>query len=337
MKNNVYLTTVTPVYHGSKTLCELVKELDKIRNELVETSSPLRLVEAIFIDDGSIDGSINILNELSLQYDWIQVIQLSRNFGQHPATIAGILHARGDWIATLDEDLQHHPKFLIDLLKEAILQQIDVVYAHPEVSVHESVVRDFASRCYKWFIAKLSNNPNVPKFNSFRMMRGNIARAAAAVSGHQTYFDLAVGWFATSIGMITLPLKDTRYILEKKSGYSLRTLLSHARRMLQSSELKVTRIGSVLGLLAVISSTLFAMYIVILKFVSPDYINVQGWSSVMVVVLFLGGLNAFLSGLLIEQQSLILMQSHGKPTFFEIDRTKDSILQKWFQQQKSDK
>ncbi len=317
------VSVVVPAWRAEQTIEETLESL------LRQTEPNW---EVVVVDDGSIDDSEAVLAELAEQYEWVQVVQLSRNFGQHPATMAGVLHASGDWIATLDEDLQHHPKFLLTLLRQAVEEQHDVVYAHPEAAVHESPYRDLASRAYKRLIARLSNNPHVVRFNSFRMMRGSIARAAAAAAAHQTYYDLAVCWFTMRIGTTVLPLKDHRYIRERRSGYSLRSLLSHARRMLESSEVKALRFGAALGVLVMVLSAFAAVWVVLRRLLYPELIGVQGWASLMVVVTFFGGLSAFLTGLVLEHLSIVLLQSQGKPTFFEVDRRSDHILRAWFQQ-----
>lgn len=329
----IYLSTVTPVYHGAGTLAGLVQALDAVRRELIAQSMPLRLTEAILVDDGSVDGSEQVLAALERQYDWVRVIRLSRNFGQHPATIAGILHAGGDWIATLDEDLQHPPSLMIPLLRRAIMDGADVVYAQPSEAVHDSRFRDYSSRWYKATVGWVSGNPHIHLFNSFRMARGSIARAAAAVSGHQTYFDLVLCWFTSRIVSVKLPLKDHRHIKTGASGYSWRKLLSHARRMLQSSELKVLRLGALIGFAAMVLAAVYAIYAVMIKIMFPEMVPVQGWTSIMVAVLFLGGLSTFLIGLVLEHLSLILMQTHGKPTFFEVDRRSDEVLRAWCQEE----
>lgn len=328
----IYLSTVTPVYRGVETLRALVGELESLRLQLIERNSPLRLSESIFVDDDSSDGSEALLTELADQRDWIQIIRLSRNFGQHPATMAGILHAGGDWIATLDEDLQHRPADVLKLLRRAVVDQCDVVYAVPEKAVHQSVYRDWGSRCYKRVIAFLSGNPHVVRFNSFRLMRASVARAAAAVAAHQTYFDVALCWFTSRIGVTPLDLVDGRYVESRRSGYSFRSLMAHARRLLESSEVKAVRFGAGLGFLAMLLSAVTALATVVLKLVAPRLITLQGWASVMVAILFFGGLISVLLGLVLELLSILVMQSHGKPTFFEINRHGDGVLRQWFAQ-----
>lgn len=326
----IYLSTVTPVYQGAAYLEILVLEILKVKEELESIKAPFQILESIFVDDGSIDDSDLVLEKLSKQYPWLVIITLSKNFGQHPATTAGILHSSGDWVITLDEDLQHHPKFILTLLKTVVFNNSDVVYANPEHSVHESGFRDYSSKKFKILISNLTRNPTVVMFNSFRLMRGNIARAAAAVSIDQTYFDIALGWFTKRVSQISLPLKDERFIKSKSSGYSVVKLLSHARRLVQSSELKILRIGTILGLATTIFGVLSIIIVIALKIFYPELIKVQGWASVVILVSIIGGINAFLIGLALENISILLMQSHGKPKFFEVNRKHDSVIFDWF-------
>ena len=331
----VTLSTVTPVYRGAETLRPLVVELDRYRKELTASTAPLRLIESIFVDDGSNDGSSIVLAELKEEYDWVHVITLSRNYGQHPATVAGILYSSGEWVATLDEDLQHHPKFLNELLYQAVIKNSDIVYANPIQAVHESVFRDMSSKRIKWIVAKLTKNKFMPLFNSYRMIRGNIARGAAAVSIDQTYFDVALSWFTTRISGVKLPLKDLRYVQSEKSGYSFWSLLSHARKLLLTSNVKFVRLGAVTGLVVMTLSIVSGITTIVIKLMYPELIKAEGWASVMIVTLFLGGLSAFLIGLVLENLSIILMQTHGKPKFFEVDRASDKELAEWFKARKS--
>lgn len=328
----IYLSTVTPVYRGAKTLPELVDRLEELRDKLERQEAPLRLVECVFVDDGSSDGSEGVLRELALTRDWMRVVYLSRNFGQHPATIAGLLHTSGHWVATLDEDLQHKPANILTLLEKAVSNELDLVYASPLSAVHESRFRDRSSTLYKWLVSKASGNASVTDFNSFRLMRGSIARAAAAAAAHETYFDVALSWFTTRVGTCGVELKDDRYVQEGISGYRLHTLMSHARRMLQSSDVKAIRLGAVMGFIAMGVAMLATVFVVAARLYFPDTAAAQGWASVMVAVLFLGGLSASLIGLVLENMSMLILHTHGKPTYFEIDRSADAQLAAWLAQ-----
>ncbi|MCC6476729.1 glycosyltransferase, partial [bacterium] len=275
----ISLSIVTPVYAGKDYLRELAAEVAKLKSSLEAEDAPLEILEMVLVDDASKDGSAQVLEELQKQHTWIRTLQLAHNFGQHPATIAGILHTSGDWVATLDEDLQHHPSFVPQLLAEAVLNECDIAYARPEEAVHDSVFRDWSSRFYKSLLVKITGIPFIKDFNSFRVIRGSVARATASVCSHETYFDVALTWFSDKIRSITLPLKDHRFIATKKSGYNLAKLLSHARRLIVSTQTKVLRLGFIIGALAIPMSLAAAALAIYRKFFDPTAHDVPGWAS----------------------------------------------------------
>lgn len=328
-RQTIYLSTVTPVYQGADYLVRLVQALAHVKQGLHDRNVPVDLAEAIFADDGSRDNSAAVLADLARQYPWVKVVTMSRNFGQHAATIAGVLHTSGDWVATLDEDLQHPPNRLEELLTQAILRDQDIMFARGASAVHRSWFRDGSSRLYKWLLSRLSGNAHVSRFSSFRMVRGSIARAAASVASHETYLDMALCWFSNRIDSLTMPLMDERYATQRKSGYNLWSLIRHARRMFISSQVKLLRFGALVGILALLAGVLLLPVIVAVR----PWSVVRGWGSTMAAILFFGGVSCFLLGVILEYMSVLLLRAQGKPTYFAIDRSKDEILRAWLQEQ----
>lgn len=328
--SSVSVTTVTPVYAGKAYLPDLIARIKQVKEEWRKAGAPLRLTEAIFVNDASEDGSLDVLNDIQAAEPWIKIVNLSRNFGQHQATIAGILHSSGDWILTLDEDLQHDPVFVEKMLQSAIQSGQDVVYAAPEQGVHGNLLRDWSSVFFKRLISCATGNQHIRKFNSFRLIRGGIARAASSVCSHGTYFDMALCWFTNRILSIKLPLKDQRFAENGTSGYTLRKLLRHARLMVVSSETKLVRIGSGIGFLAMLTALVSGTATLLEHHVDPSSIPVRGWLSLFLAILFFNGLLAVLSGIVLEYISVILLHIQGKPTFFVIDRSSDEIIRKYY-------
>lgn len=326
------ISVVVPVYCGSDYLETLVGALDSLRREWQAQAAPFFLAEAIFVDDAAIDQSGKLIDRLAQQHPWIVPLHLSRNFGQHPATIVGILHSSGDWVVTMDEDLQHRPELIKPLLRKAVTEHTDIVYAKPASAVHEAAFRDWTSRSFKRLMQWLTDNPNLPDFNSFRLIRGPVARAAASVCSHDTYLDITLGWFTQSIGVLRAEMKDERYIRTKRSGYSLKALLSHGWRMIFSSQIKLLRIGSVLGLSAMVFSVLAAVYFLVKRIFFPMDIAVQGWTSLFLAITFFGGLSALMLGIALQYLSSMILKVHGKPTFFTIDRSGDAMAVRWLEQ-----
>lgn len=327
MNDTVTISTVTPVYNGSRYLPDLLKSLDSYRNYLMSKDCGISLAESIFVIDDAIDNSEEVLRGLEKEYDWLKLIVLSRNFGQHPATIAGILHSSGDWVVTLDEDLQHEPKNITELLFQAIETQSDLVYAKPKENVHKSIVKDFMAQTFKKFTARLMNNPHVKDFNSFRLIRGSVARAAGAICRHETYLDVALSWFTKRVSATEMTLVDERnQNSDEESGYSVWGLIRHAKRMLMSSKIKLLRLGIPIGIFAFLLSTVVSLYAIMRKLATLDTTVGKGWASTILAILFFGGLSVMLLGLLLEIISDIVLSINGKPTFFVVDRRKDEDL-----------
>lgn len=328
--NMIFISIVVPVYSGEAYLRQLCERVACVRSKLTDTGAPFQVSELIFVEDGAKDASGTIIDDLGSEFDWVKPLHLSRNYGQHAATVAGIMKSSGDWVVTMDEDLQHPPEEVEGLLEKAVTLGSDIVYANPEEAVHQSFFRDWTSKTFKSVMVRLSGNRNIAVFNSFRLIRGSIAREASQACGHSTYFDMALSWFTQRVSNVTMLLKDDRYIVTGKSGYNLKSLFSHARRLLFSTQVKALRIGSAIGGLAVCLAFLFSFVVVVAKLIDPSIIPVTGWASLMITIMFFGGVSIFLTGLVIEYISILIMDTHGKPLYNFVDRSSDKILAGYF-------
>jgi len=325
----ITLCTVTPVYSGEDYLTELVRQLSDLRSDLVDRDAPIRLIQSIFVDDGSIDESSLKLAELASEYSWVTVITLSRNYGQHSATVAGVCHSSADWVATLDEDLQHEPALILDLFKCQVDQGLDVVYAQPKDAVHGDSWRDKSSRIVKRVLAKLTSTPQIRMFNSFRLIRGSIARAAASSSVSNTYFDISLSWFSKLFGAIEVDLHDQRFTADNKSGYGFLGLVKHARRLILSAQLDIASWGLVIGLGAMVMAVFIGLLSVAQKIFFPELVGSDGWASLIAVVTFFSGVIVALLCMALEYLHVMLLNSLGRPTYFTVDRSRDVLLAEW--------
>jgi glycosyltransferase involved in cell wall biosynthesis len=322
----VSLSIVVPVYSGEKYLSLLSEEIAKIRDRWIKDAAPISLERLIFVDDAAGDKSPAIIDQLSREHSWIKSVHLSRNFGQHAATIAGILETSEDWVVTVDEDLQHPPSRIINLLRKAFSEDADLVYGKPEGRIHEAVSRDFTSRLYKRIIGWLTGNRHIRDANSFRLIRGDIARGAAAAAARDTYFDTALSWFTQRITTVSMPLKDTRFISTRKSGYRFRSLMSHGRRLLVSSQIKVLRLGAMFGVATSFLSAAIALFVLLLWIFHRQSIDGRGWTSLILVITFFSGVIVFMVGVALEYISIMLSRSNGMPLFFQVERKRDPQL-----------
>jgi glycosyltransferase involved in cell wall biosynthesis len=327
---SVSLSVIVPVYSGEAYLRPLLLRLEAVRTGWREQGAPFQLNEVILVDDSAVDGSPALVDALAREYSWVVPLHLMRNFGQHPATIAGILYSSGDWVVTMDEDLQHPPEDIEAMLRQAVTTGSDIVYANPAQAVHEAALRDWASRGSKTIMAALTGNQNIRLFSSFRLIRGPLARAASSVCGYETYFDVALSWYTLRVGSVKLNLKDKRFITSGKSGYNLRRLLTHARRLLISSQVKTVRMFGALGIAVVGMSLLFFLWVVFAKTLGVSDRVPAGWASIMGVNLFFGGFVTLLLAIVLEYLSTLVLAANGKPIFFVVDRSADQRLVQHF-------
>ena len=326
----VSVSIIVPVYSGKDYLKKLVDSISKVRNEWRLNNYPLEILELIFVDDDSKDGSKEVLEKLQGN-DWISTITLSKNYGQHPATVAGISHSSGDWIVTMDEDLQHNPEEIIKMLKKCIEDGSDILYVKSEKAVHQSYFRDLTSKYYKKLVQKLTGNKNISNFNSFRLIRGSIGRNAAAVVGHESYLDVVLSWFSDKISIYKTILEDQRYIETGESGYNLSRLLSHARRMLMTSDAKLLRGASYLGFTVFTFCILLSCYFILKKMIEPESILIAGWASQVVINLTTISIVLIILGVVAEYLSILIQESNGKPAYSTVNRDKDRLIEEFLE------
>lgn len=330
------VSVVIPVFSGADYLCDLTQQLEQVKVWLSTNDAPVSIVEAIFVDDDSSDGSDVILASLLEKYPWVRVVQLTRNFGQHPATAAGILHSSGDWVCTMDEDLQHKPQDMLRLLQTVTSAGGDICYAEPSLGTHSSF-RNKSSWLTKKIMSALSGNKWITKFHSFRIIRGPIARAAASVMAHQTYFDVALSWHTNRVCTISLAMKDPRAGSSKKSGYPLKRLIQHAGRLFQSLELGILKMASLLGFILMLIAAFVGLSALAIRIWFPEIITLPGWTSVLVMSVFFGGTTAFLVGLVLNQVLFLSQKMRGRPVFFTVNRQSDLIIANWLDEHQPQK
>lgn len=317
------VSIIVPVYSGEDHLHELVERIAQTREQWARDHPEVYVAELILVNDAAKDNSPIVIKELTHRYYWAHSITLSKNFGQHPATAAGILHSSGDWVVTMDEDLQHRPADIEALLQTAVTEYADVVYANPQSAVHASWYRDLSSKVSKLILSYLTGNQSIRHFSSFRLCRGSVARAGASVAGHETYLDVSLTWFTDRFSVRPLPMTDRRFQASATSGYNLRRLLEHARRLIISSHNRVINAAAYIGLLAIVLAAFFGLRAVLNRLLEATEPAVPGWASVFVSILFFGGLIVFLLVVILEYLINVALHTQGKPTFFVVDRSVD--------------
>jgi glycosyltransferase involved in cell wall biosynthesis len=312
----ISVSVVIPVYAGATTVPALIEELGALTTpRMTAGGTCFQVAEVILVWDHGPDHSDQVITELTERLPWVRAVWLSRNYGQHPATVAGISASRGDWVVTMDEDGQHDPADIARLIDTAFSARSSLVYAAPSNPPPHSFLRNIASSMTKGVVLRwLSGGESTP-FHSFRLIHGEHARAVAAFCGPGVYLDVALGWVVGGATSCPVAMRDEG---RAASSYNVRRLSSHFWRLVISSGNRPLRIVSGAGLLTAVLGIVLALVLAVQR-LAGDTVP-QGWTSVIVAVLIIGGLVLTSLGVIAEYVGLAAGMSMGKPLFVAISR-----------------
>ena len=305
------VSVVIPVYQGEKTLTPLLRELLPMRDGFVTPDGYRALVhEIVLVFDHGPDRSAGVIRSLTAEYDFVKSVWLSRNFGQHAATLAGIASSGGDWIVTLDEDGQHDPAAIGSMLDTAMREHADVVYADPTNRPPHGYVRNVTSRASKRVLETVFGGGKASHFNSYRLILGEIGRSVAAYSGTGVYLDVALSWVAANIVTSPVRLRDEG---DRRSGYSYRRLMAHFWRMVLTSGTRGLRLVTAAGVMFAAGGIIFAIYLVVMRLFGGDI--PEGWTSQMVLTALGTGAILVALGIIAEYLGVAVNMALGKPSY----------------------
>ncbi|WP_199220511.1 glycosyltransferase [Salinibacterium hongtaonis] len=309
------ISVVIPVYKGETSLPSLIEELLPLTTES-RTQGGRRYVvaEIILVHDNGPDASDVTIRALCDDHDVVRALWLSRNFGQHAATIAGMSSSTSEWIVTMDEDGQHDPAAIPSFLDAAMDQRASLVYAKPSNPPPHGAVRNAASRGAKRALNLLFGGNQSQDFQSYRLVRGVIGRQLAAVAVSGVYLDVALGWVTDRVVSVPVFLREEA---DRPSGYNYKSLFAHFWRMVLSSGTRGLRIVSFLGITLAAVGILMALYFVGAWMVGS--VEVPGWTSQVVITLMCSGAILVSLGVIAEYIGVTLNVAMGRPLYLIVD------------------
>lgn len=305
------ISLVIPVYCGEKTLPILI---DEIKSLTLVQSTPngarYQICEVILVHDCGPDQSDIVLEALATQYSFVRPVWLSRNYGQHAATMAGMASATGDWVVTIDEDCQQDPADIGRMLDTAVNGAFQLVYALPINPPPHGLFRNAMSRTAKAITSKLLENSKLGKFNSFRLVSGEIARTLAAYCGNGVYLDVGLSWIVDRIGHCPVRLRNE---LNRPSGYSYPKLFGHFWNLILTTGTRPLRLITLMGFCSLVLAVGISAYAFYGRFFNKD--PVQGWASLLIVVSFFSGATLTALGVIAEYLAVTMGIVMGKPLY----------------------
>ena len=314
------LAVVVPVYQGEHTLPALVDELQALRDDLVTEDASFRLHEVILVHDCGPDGSVETIEKLEASFDWVRAVWLTRNYGQHPATIAGISATSTDWVVTMDEDGLHDPADIRRLVAQSEKDASPLIYAQSGNRRPHSAFRNLSSRVANRAFGLLVGSESNANFSSFRLLDGPIGRGLAAYCGHGVYLDVALSWVMPRTSHVDVHYRDEIRGSDQGSGYHFRSLLSHFRRLVLTSGTRPLRAIAVLGVVTTVVGLLVAIGAVALRLFGD--VDQAGWTSVIIAISVFSGIIMIALGTVAEYLSVAVTMAAGRPLYMTTSTSK---------------
>lgn len=305
------LSVVVPVYNSAGTLPDLIARLGPV---LLNTGLPHEL---ILVNDGSRDESWTVIVQLAAQHPWVHGIGMLRNYGQHNAVLAGIRAARFATTITMDDDLQHPPEELPQLLAK-LTDGVDVVYGAPLQEPH-GLARNLSSVVTKLVLQSATGADNARIVSAWRVFRTHLRSAFATYHSPFVSIDVLLSWGATRFTALRVR-HDLRNI--GKSNYTYGKLLRHAVNMMTGFSVLPLQLASFIGF----AFTLFGMSVLV--FVVGRYLvtgsSVAGFPFLASIIAIFSGAQLFALGIIGEYLARMHFRTMDKPTYAIKQTTSDA-------------
>ena len=304
------ISIVVPMYYEEAMVIACHEELTSVMQSL-----SLYTYELIFVNDGSLDTTLNLLENLSLKDSCSKIISLSRNFGHQAAVTCGITYATGDAIVIIDADLQDPPAVIVDMVK-LWESGYDVVYGQRQKRKGETFFKLITAKLFYKLLNNLSDITIPLDTGDFRLIDKKVAAELINLKEHNRFLRGLVPW----CGFKQIPLiyeRNPRFAGETK--YSFKKMIALALDGIISFSSKPLKLIMELGVFAIIIAlSVFCYYVVAL--ISPNKVVVPPFALLTIIITFFGGVQLVSIGILGEYIGRMYDESKNRPLYI-IDKT----------------
>ncbi|HEM6308859.1 TPA: glycosyltransferase family 2 protein [Streptococcus suis] len=299
------ISVIVPCFNEEEAIPYFYEAMEKVRKEMGEK------FEYIFVNDGSKDGTLKALRQLSGQDQAVRYLSFSRNFGKEAALYAGLQAAQGDLVTVMDVDLQDPPEMLIEM--KAMLEanaELDCVGTRRVSRDGEPPIRSFFAKLFYKLMNKISQVEVVDGARDFRLMRRHMVDAILSVSEYNRFSKGIFAW----VGFETeyLPYKNVERVAGQTS-WSFWKLLSYSIEGIINFSDTPLNIASYTGFFTFLLSLVLMVFVVFKTLVFGD--PTIGWPSTICIILFLGGLQLMTIGILGKYLAKVFLETKKRPIY----------------------
>lgn len=293
------LSVVVPIYKGETLIEPLVAELIRTLPTFANK------YEVILVNDGSPDNSWKLIVNLTRQYACVKGIRMMRNYGQHNATLCGVRAAQYEVVVTMDQDLQHPPAEIPQLLAK-LEEGYDVVYGAPR-RLPQGFLRNIMTASIKWILAKVIGLPSVHNVSAFRAFRTHLRDAFAKFQSPSLILDVLLSWGTTSFTSVQVDIAPA-----ERSNYSFTMLVRTATLILIGYSTLPLRFASWIGF----GMTLFGLgvfiYVLVVYFTAG---SPPGFPFLASMIALVSGAQLFALGIFGEYLARMFDRSMDRPPY----------------------
>jgi glycosyltransferase involved in cell wall biosynthesis len=276
--------------------------------------------ELLFVDDGSSDGTPELLRAVALRDPRVRVVRFTRNYGQEAAVEALYLNARGRWLIQMDGDLQHPPEEIPRLIAKKD-EGYDVVYGVRQKR-QDALFRVVASRAMQWTMRSMMEIELPDDVSTFRLMSAPIARLVAALPERRKFFSALLVWSGARIGTVNVSHAPRH---AGATHYSFTKLLNHTFDLIVGFSSKPLRYIGTLGFVFAIVGLGLGLWVIARKLLW-DY-GMMGWPSLFAAVVILGGMQLIATSVIGEYIARIYVQAQARPLYNVAERLNFDLVQ----------
>jgi len=301
-KDKITISIVIPCYNEEGNIEILYNQ---INNVLLENN-----IEYVFVDDNSNDKTLSIIENLSKNNTNVKYLSFSRNFGHQSALRAGLEYSTGDCVISMDADLQHPPELLQTLINKW-KEGYDIVYTIRKDIENVSVFKKVTASFFYKLINSLSDIEINQGSADFRLLDKRIVHVLTNdITEYHLFYRGLISWIGyKQIGIEYIPNKR----FSGKSKYSIMKMINFAIDGITSFSIKPLKLAILLGLLLSVLSGIYGLYALGMSIFTNE--TVKGWTSVLLSILFIGGINMILLGIIGEYIGKLYIQSKNRPYF----------------------
>lgn len=299
---------IVPCFNEEEVIPLYYEEMQKVRKQEEGKID----FEIIFIDDGSKDKTLEVIKKLSEQDECIHYVSFSRNFGKEAAMYAGFEHANGEYVVTMDVDLQDPPHLIPEMIRCIEEEGYDSVATRRVTRKGEPPIRSFFARRFYGLINKISDADIVDGARDFRMMKRDMVNAILSMPEYNRFTKGIFGWVGFKTKWIEFEnveraAGETKWSFWKLFRYALEGIIAF-------STVPLT-IVSLIGVVVCIIAFLFLLFVVIRATIFGD--PVAGWPSLICVISFLSGIQLLGIGVVGMYLSKTYLETKKRPIYIK--------------------